>query len=150
LVQRIRRLAARPPAERALLLRALALLAVTRLALWLRPFAAVRNGLTRYGRPARADSPGIQSVVWAVDAGSRVIPGSTCLSRALVAQALLRRGGHESTLRLGVASSAAAGFEAHAWLEDASGVLIGGQEAAGFTVLPGIDGGRDDRRADGD
>lgn len=145
----MRRLAARPAAERVLLLRALALLTVTRLALWVRPFAAVRNGLERYGRRALEDSPQVQAVVWAVAAGSRVVPGSTCLSRALVAQALLQRGGHESTLRLGVASSSVAGFEAHAWLEDASGILIGGEAAAGFTVLPGIDGGPDDRRADG-
>ena len=131
-----------------MLLRALALLAATRLALWTRPFAAVRGSLARYGERALPLTSAPATVVWAVEAGARLVPGSTCLSRALAAQALLRRAGHDSTLQLGVASSSGSGFEAHAWLEDAGGILIGGEEAGGFTVLQGMDGDRDDRHAE--
>ncbi|MEA2684638.1 MAG: hypothetical protein QOK05_2966 [Chloroflexota bacterium] len=124
-----------------MLARAVVLLLLTRVSLWVRPFAAVRTALDRYGRrQGRVGQVPVHAVVWAVNAGSAVVPGSTCLTRALVAQALLRNVGHDSQLRLGVASDVSRGFEAHAWLEDGAGILIGAESAAGFTVLPDIDG----------
>jgi hypothetical protein len=48
----------------------------------------------------------------------------------------LARDGHPTALRLGVGRDAGGRFAAHAWIEDAHGILIGAPEAAGFTPLP--------------
>ena len=40
----------------------------------------------------------------------------TCLRRAVVLGALLRRAGHDADVVIGVRRAAAGGFEAHAWL----------------------------------
>ena len=80
-------------------------------------------------------------IVWAAEAAGDIIPGSTCLVKALVAQALLRRYGHPATLCIGAGRTDTGGFEAHAWLEDSGSVLIGGPEArvAKFVRFADID-----------
>jgi hypothetical protein len=109
--------------RRRLLFRALVALARARTALWIYPFSRFRRpevAAVRGGDPA--------SIVWAINTAARMVPRATCLVRALAAQRLLASHGHVSELRIGVASSAATGFEAHAWVECAGTVLIGRTE----------------------
>src|SRR5271168_3167277 len=42
-------------------------------------------------------------IVWAVETSSRVVPGATCLVRAVAAQYLLASAGYQSQIRVGVA-----------------------------------------------
>jgi hypothetical protein len=81
----------------------------------------------------------VERIVWAVGAAGRLVPRTTCLARALAAQALLARRGHASELRLGVAGGAGRVFEAHAWLERDGRVLIGGPVDERYVPLPAVD-----------
>lgn len=128
-MRRIVRFARLPAAEQRLLAAAAALLAVTRIALWLFPFgvvqrAAARLERRRLPRPALPDDA--KRVVWAVDVASRYIPASqNCLNRALTAKVLLARRGLSSQLRIGVRRDPAGELLAHAWVEAPEGILIG-------------------------
>lgn len=116
--------------ERHLLFHAFALLVRARLTLWLVPFS-------RLSRPQVATRmSGIHKarLAWAVGVAARFIPFSTCLVRALGAQRLLAFHGLNSDLHIGVANSAEAGFQAHAWLECGGDVLLG-RSATSYTPL---------------
>lgn len=136
-MRRVRRWLALPPARRALVWRALGLVAAVRLLLTL-PFGVWRravpmlHGVAHYlvpGAPSRAD------VAWAVTRVSAVVPGATCLTRALATALLLRRGDPAAVLRFGVYRSATGAVEGHAWLESADGVLIGGEDLERYALL---------------
>jgi len=73
----------------------------------------------------------IRAVSWAVTKSAVRLPiGARCLAQALVARAMLRRRGIDSTMHFGVARPDTATFEAHAWLEAA------GVEVTGYPVSP--------------
>jgi Transglutaminase-like superfamily len=131
-----------PPAERRLIVAATALLAVTRVGLWILPFRWVlraSDALAHRPRPRGDGGPSLERIVWAVGAAGRLVPWTTCLVRALAAQALLARRGHASQLRLGVAGGSGRAFEAHAWLERDGRILIGGPVEARYVPLPALD-----------
>jgi Transglutaminase-like superfamily len=130
-----------PPAERRLIVAAAGLLAGIRIGLWVLPFRSVHGAIRALGhRPWSRDGSGppVERIVWAVGAADRLVPRTTCLVRALAAQALLARRGHASQLRLGVAGSGRS-FEAHAWLERDGHVLIGGPVEGRYVPLPALD-----------
>jgi hypothetical protein len=130
-----------PPAERRLIVAATALLAATRVGLWMLPFRWVHRAsgaLAHRPRP-RGGGPSVERIVWAVGAAGRLVPRTTCLVRALAAQALLARRGHASQLRLGVAGGPGRAFEAHAWLERDGRILIGGPVETRYVPLPALD-----------
>ena len=86
--------------------------------------------------PARPAGGLAEDVGWAVAAvGCRTPWTSTCLVQALAALVMLRHRGVGSTLHLGVAMDAAAGFQAHAWLCCGDHFVTGGSEREGFTRL---------------
>src|SRR5689334_21664605 len=133
-MNRLRKFFRLPASERLLLIRAVTLLAVVRIALWLFPFKALQQISARF---VRSSAPSLQEshfsaerVVWAVQVASRYVPRATCLTQAVAAQALLGFGGIPASVRIGVAKAAAAGFEAHAWVESGGKILIGGAESA--------------------
>jgi hypothetical protein len=140
------RFVALPAAERRLIVAAAALLAAIRVGLWVLPFRWVRRAIPTLGRdaqlPGRQRPPYPERVVWAVGVADRVVPRTTCLVRALAAQALLARYGHASELRLGVAGGSGRAFEAHAWLERRGRVLLGGPVDERYVPLPALDGPR--------
>ncbi len=77
-----------------------------------------------------------------LQAAARRCPvGSTCLTRALAAQLLLRRGGIDSRLCIGVKRDEQRKFEAHAWLERNGEVILGGSddEIRKWSPLHGVD-----------
>ena len=134
----------RPRGERVLLLHALALHGVVavlvrvvrpgRASGWLR-----RVYLQRPPSPAR---DGWERIVWAVRTAAAVVPaGKTCLTEAVTAECLLRRGGYDATLRFGVAGVPDEGstLRAHAWIEHAGQVIMGCDAAYVPLQQPGCD-----------
>lgn len=130
--------------ERNLLMRALPLVLAVRLALWLLPSRVIVRRVQHAS--ARTVTAGrrkysAEDIAWAVDAAARRIPRASCLTQAVAAQYLLRRSGHESELRIGVARGDD-GFRAHAWIEQDGRILVGGAGSAVFTPLPGFSDAR--------
>ena len=76
----------------------------------------------------------ISKIIWAATMGTRIIPQSTCLVRALAVSRLLAQKGYESTLHIGVKRKAGL-LEAHAWVEYDGRVIIGDSEVPYFTRL---------------
>ncbi|HEY0606522.1 MAG TPA: lasso peptide biosynthesis B2 protein [Herpetosiphonaceae bacterium] len=124
------------PGERWLLLRAWLLLGAIRVALWLLPFRVVHRLLAR----PQGASPrfSIEQIGWAVAIAGVYLPRATCLPQALAAQVLLRRNGHAADLKIGVARDERGRLEAHAWVESAGRIVIGGSAStvARYTPLP--------------
>jgi hypothetical protein len=134
------------PLERRVLVKASGLLALIQLGLGRLPFTVLRRLVT--GRAANADRcrgnrhEYADAVAWAVTAVSRRVPGpTTCLSRALTAQAMLARYGCPSRLQVGVTRGQHGEVEGHAWVECEGRILIGGTSAeiAQFTRLAAFD-----------
>lgn len=63
---------------------------------------------------------------------------ATCLARALVVEALLRRHGYAVQMRIGVRRPESQSFAAHAWLEYDGKIVVGGPESVvgQYHVLP--------------
>jgi hypothetical protein len=117
-----------------------------RLALLTIGFKRIRRIVERVSTP-RVVSPKNSSEIASIIAeisrtvctSSRWVPGATCLTRALAAQAMLRYEGLQSAIRIGVGpASAAQRFRAHAWLVCAGTVVVGGDVMADFIPLPPI------------
>ena len=134
---RLRSFASLPREERDLALRAIGWLVAVRAGLALISFTRVRS-LTargvRRGLTAGAEWP--LFVRRAVMRASRSLPGTTCLAQSLVAERLLRAGGCDARLSIGVAPAVISGgavssgrrsLDAHAWVES-GGVLVTGDD----------------------
>jgi hypothetical protein len=120
--------------ERTLFLQAAFSIAAVRLALRFLSFERLQALACRWvGRAATPVSS--DRIVWAVEAAARHIPASSCLSKALAAQALLARHGYASQLMIGVTKDEACRLEAHAWITCQDRVLIGGPETGRYTPL---------------
>lgn len=126
-----------------MLLQALPLVLVVRLLLWILPSPIIVRWVRRAAggtAGTRVPSAPMLSVIWAIDAVSRRVPGASCLTQAVAAQLLLHRQGYDSKLCLGVGGTNGR-FTAHAWVERRGRVLIGGEGASGLTRLPDIANG---------
>lgn len=140
-MKRVRRFLRRPARERRDLLRAVGWLLVMRLGLWLLPFRRLREIVSTYlarprrPRPGSANAAEAARIAWAVQAVGPYVPATTCLTQALAAQVLLARAGHPVRVHIGVIREAGGQFAAHAWVESAGRVLIGGTEIESFTPL---------------
>jgi hypothetical protein len=137
LLRKIRR---RSFPELSLLVAALAVRAVVLVLLRFVRFAALRRTGTAFAgawsRGATA-GPGFERrVAWAVDTAAVLLPVQhTCLADALTAQWLLEAGGCRSTIRFGVAKTAARTPGAHAWVEAHGGIIVGAVGVGAFSVL---------------
>jgi hypothetical protein len=105
-------------------------------------FSALRRLLDRYARtrvPRDRAAVGPDRIGWAVIAVARRSPvPMTCLRQALAADAMLRRRGLASELRLGVQrrSDASILLQSHAWVECEGRVVVGGiEQLADYSVL---------------
>ena len=63
-----------------------------------------------------------------VERASRILPGSNCLDQALCCSSILKALGHKPVLRIGVIRDLAAPFQAHAWVEAGSRIVVGNIE----------------------
>lgn len=145
-MQRLGRVCRLPASERRLLAKAALLLGAIRVGLWMFPFRTLRDVLDKavtFHRVREMDTQTADTVVWAVEAAARHMPGfNTCLTKALAAQVLLSRRGRPTLLRIGVVRSAEGKFEAHAWVESEGRVVIGGYELERYTPLATLEGER--------
>lgn len=127
----LHKFAARSWSDRVLLVRSLALVCAVRIGLWTLPYRTVQRLCERplAERPRTAPQEVWayrRRVVASVEAvGRRLLGDKPCLTQALVARRLLREGGVDPTLLIGVTKE---GQEllAHAWLELDGRVIIGG------------------------
>jgi hypothetical protein len=125
--------------DRHLVLWSACLLAAVRLGLWFLPFGSVQRLLARHTRVRRRAS--VERIAWAVTVAGRYVPRSTCLVRALAAEAMLRACGHPACLHIGVARRPGGGLEAHAWVESDEQVVLGGlANMRRYTRLPPVRG----------
>jgi hypothetical protein len=106
-------------------------------------FSSLRRLLDRYARarvsPDRA-RPALDRIGWAVTAVARRSPvPMTCLRQALAADAMLRRHGFASRLRLGVQlhpRPSSTSLQSHAWVECDGTIVVGGlEDLADYAVL---------------
>lgn len=109
-----------------------------RLALPVMPFHWLRAWADHLAPPVRrADDGWPLAVRRAMTRAARTLPGSTCLARALAAERLLRAGGHETTITIGVARGVpgALPLDAHAWIESHGVVVAGDGELERYATL---------------
>jgi len=130
--------------ERRFLLRIGLLLWATRLGLWLLPLPTLRRLLSILlpsKRIAETGSTTIEKIIWAVRVSTRYVPVATCLTQALVTQALLVQHGEPAVLQIGVAKDPSGNLIAHAWVENRGCIVIGdSRELFRYTRLPSLEG----------
>jgi hypothetical protein len=135
------RFMALPPEDRRLLVRALAMVLVVRLALWLVPVSRLHPRLvTRRVEIAELPREQAERLAWAVSAVASRVPSATCLTRALALQGLLSERGSLSRVHVGLFSRGPGDVRGHAWLEWRGEVLLGGGEISSFSTVMTLNG----------
>ena len=129
--------------DRVLFLKALALLWIIRIGLWILSYKRMKPLVDRWKKQkiddagfSHQDAPAdaeehralyASRVGWAVKAASRSLPGDhTCLVQALSVEVFLGRRGIPAALKIGVFKDEGLGLQAHAWVESEGVVVIGG------------------------
>ena len=104
-MNRLRKFFRLPASERLLLVRAITLLTVVRIALWLLPFKTLQQISAKlapvFAASRKESRCPTARLVWAVQVASGYIPRATCLAQALAAQALLGLAGVPASVRAG-------------------------------------------------
>ena len=126
--------------ERRVLFQAAAWLVLLRVLLAAAPFARVQRLVSRAcgaGAPGVRcpDVPAPSRIGYLVAVAANLIPGTTCLPRALATQVLLGRHGHGAELHIGVNRDSQGRFQAHAWVETGGRVVIGGPDVTGYEPI---------------
>jgi hypothetical protein len=131
------------PAERRLALEAALFTVAVRLALSALSVRTVRGLLARIPTAARPISgDAASSIARAVTRARAVVPGATCLARALVLRTLIERRGRSAHLRLGFVRSEDGALSGHAWVESEGRVFDDTGEASRYAPAPGFAGPR--------
>jgi hypothetical protein len=128
--------------DRRHLVTAFCLVSAVRLGLWLLPVRTIGrllSGLARREQRGLEDPSLPGRVARAVRRVSRIVPGATCLTQALAAQALLECHGLPTRLQIGIRDEGQA-VQAHAWLEGCGMTVIGGAPSGQWTPLLTIEG----------
>lgn len=136
----LRNLLARPLAQQAAIVEALASLGAARLALLVGGFRRLARFLGTEGQvaphPPAAAEPIGRLVALAVDAAARHAPWECrCFAQALAATAMLRRRGLPCTTYFGVARDEDQQFQAHAWVRCGAEFVAGGLGHERFAVV---------------
>lgn len=140
-MQRLRKLAALPRHDRRLLLEALVLTGVARLAILLFPFRWIAMWMGELGRetsrpPKKQLEETVDRVKWAVATVSRHVPWQAkCFVQVVTARSMLGRRGVEGTIYFGLAKDARGDLCAHAWLRCGGRIVTGGRGCHGFAVV---------------
>ena len=136
--QKLQRFGALGPADRRLVLGAIARLAVARIELAVMPFEKLAARLSKRGdRSARDPDPALPGRVgFAVRAAAGNVPfRADCFPQALAARALLRRHGYAPTIHLGVERRGGDQLAGHAWLTCGDIVVVGGDDLERYTEV---------------
>ena len=144
-MRKLHKLLVLEPKKRSLVIRAALFLCLAKVSLVFLPFRFVRrflNFLSPSPVSGASRNPSVCSEIgWAVAAAGWVIPGGrSCLPQALTAEMLLRWHGFPVRLQIGVACNEEEKFQAHAWVESAGQVVIGGSALTSFTPLVAFEG----------
>lgn len=111
-----------------LLIRVGLLVAIIRVALWVRPWPDVLR-LVRW-LPfsvlsfARSRHLSADHLAWVVRTSSRLVPAATCLTQSLALQCVLTTAGRPCRVQIGVAKDARGKFQSHAWVEHDGHTLL--------------------------
>lgn len=134
----LRRFLRLSPTDRRLLIQATILLTTTRFALVCLRFRIVSQLLDSRKRLSIENGShaiSVEQISWAIQTVSRrILTNKSCLVQALVANWFLRRNGHDSELRIGVAKESDK-LAAHAWVECQGKVVVGGGNLVEYTPL---------------
>jgi hypothetical protein len=90
-------------------------------------------------RPHSGTPEGDAQLGRAVRRAALLVPGARCLAQATAGMILTARRGQRARMTIGVKLGSAEEFGAHAWLETAHGIPVGGAEAAEFAPLMSVD-----------
>ena len=130
------------PARKALHLKAVLLVALVRLGLWVLPFRMLKWIINRIGShplPHHGVQMSPDEIAAIVGAAARRIPHATCLTQAMSLHLLCRRRGYETFVRIGVGRDGESKFRAHAWVEREGKVIIGNlADLNTFLPLPSV------------
>ena len=123
---------------------AFVVLAAVRLSLAMMSFKRVERltlGLARRLAPTPAEgTPEDDAQLGrAMRRAALLVPGAKCLAQATAGMIVTARQGRRARMTIGVKLGASEAFGAHAWLETAHGIPVGGAEAAQFSPLMTID-----------
>ena len=127
------------------MIRAALFLCLAKVSLVFLPFRLVRRFLNDVAQQpfstTSASPEACSEIGWAVSSAGRVIPGGrSCLPQALTAEFLLRAHGFPARLQIGVGRNEEEKFEAHAWVESAGKVVIGGSTLTSYIPLVAFKG----------
>jgi hypothetical protein len=118
--------------DRVRALRAYGWLIAARVAVRLAGYGTVTRAIARIP-PGRSSITPAQCTA-AIRRASRMWPAARCLPQAVAGYCLLRRGGHEPIITVGVAV-ADGQMDAHAWLECDGATITGGSVNRSYTPL---------------
>jgi hypothetical protein len=137
-MRRLKRFVQLTGAERRILLRVLFVVGVARAAL-----SVVSTDTARKvaAKAATGAAGSLEQMVWAVRVVSRYLPGATCLTQALAAQALLTQSGFPSQVEIGVAKDEddLRRLQAHAWVVCQGQVVLGGPPPSHYNSIIVLD-----------
>jgi hypothetical protein len=142
-IRRARRFRHLDSAERRLVVEAALFTGAVRLALSALSLRTVRGLLARIpavARPVSGDAA--SSIARAVTRTRAVVPGATCLVRALIVRTLLVQRAHTAHLRLGFVRSEGGVLSGHAWVESEDRIFDDTDKASAYAPAPGFAGQR--------
>ncbi len=151
-MQSLRKLAALSWGQQLLLLEALLLVAIARIAILVLPFRWIAKWLGRHMQSSLQQPENLltmRNVQWAVKAMAHRVPWKAeCLVQAMAARSMLQRRSMNGTLFLGVAKDSSSDeLKAHAWLKCGDQWVTGGRGAEKFAVVSTFAFGQADEAA---
>lgn len=130
-----------PKADSVLLLEAVLMLGIARLAIIvltfrrIAPWLGVRQSATPAAPLPETHVLLLKRIGWAVQTAATHLPWqAVCLPQAIAARLMLRRRGFACTLYLGVSNDGAE-FKAHAWIRAGDVIVTGYQDMQKYTVV---------------
>jgi hypothetical protein len=127
-VRRIRKFAQLSWRGKVLVTKCWMMLNLTALALWIFSLPTLLKTFGTNSESAkRTTEHGKDEILWSIRAASAFAWRPTCAVRGLVGERLLRLNGLPARFKVGVTRDASE-FQAHAWVEDESGIVIGASE----------------------
>jgi hypothetical protein len=111
--------------ELLLRIRATAWVCAVRIGLWSVSFRTLQRIVGFWTEPVRRNELySVDQLSRAVSIASRYVPQATCLTQAVALHILLKRGGFQSRVRIGVSKNNRK-FESHAWVENQGQIVLG-------------------------
>ena len=112
--------------EKIIIFKALVLLGIVRILLWILPFSIMKRFINRFDIISDRNTSKFskEKLIWAIQTMSIYIPKTNCLTLALGAKILLYMYNYSSNIQIGV-SRTDFKLEAHAWLESDNVIILG-------------------------